>query len=72
MLFLPSVTRSDEVVAQLFYRCRGLAGLYGLGVVCDEEGLLGLDDYDAFFALCVYVSFISSISDPCSAHLLAV
>lgn len=41
----------NQIITQLLHRCGCLTRLYGLGVVCDEEGLLGLDDHDAFFSL---------------------
>ncbi len=45
------VVQALEIRAQLLNRIRGGARLHGLGVVCDEESLFCLDDYDAFFAL---------------------
>ena len=46
-----SVADTNEVGAQFLYSVRGGAGLYGLWVVCDKEGLLSLDDDDAFSTL---------------------
>jgi hypothetical protein len=45
------IPHTDQIGAQLLDRVRGLTGLYRLGVVCDEEGLFGFDDDDAFSAL---------------------
>jgi hypothetical protein len=46
-----SVTNFDEVVGQLRHGAKRLGRLDLGGVVCDEEGLLGLDDDETFFAL---------------------
>ena len=46
-----SIPDLDQVITQLLdHRGRG-TGLHALGVVCDEDGLCGLDDDDAFSAL---------------------
>jgi len=48
-----SVPNLDQVITQLLdHRGRG-TGLHALGVVCDEDGLCGLDDDDAFSALII-------------------
>jgi hypothetical protein len=45
------IARPDKIITQLLHRCHSLSRLYRLGVMCDEEGLLGLHDDDAFFTL---------------------
>lgn len=45
------VPHTDQVVGQLLDRVGRGTGLHGLGVVGDEDGLLGFDDNDAFTAL---------------------
>jgi hypothetical protein len=47
----PLVPRPNQIITQLLHSRRCLSWLYRLRVVCDEEGLLGLDDHGAFFAL---------------------
>jgi len=45
------ITHSNQVSAEFLDRVGCGAGLYCLGVMCDEEGLFCLDDHDAFSAL---------------------
>lgn len=45
------VSHLDQVIRQLLDRVGRRARLHGLGVVCHEHGLRGLDDDDAFPAL---------------------
>lgn len=51
LVVLHSVSHFDQVIRQLLDRVRGRTGLHALGVVCNEHGLRGLDDDDAFSAL---------------------
>lgn len=48
---VPLVAHADKVVGELLDGVCCRPGLNGLGVVSDEDGLLGLDDDDALFAL---------------------
>lgn len=45
------VSHSDEVIGELLYCSGSLSWLYIFLVMGDEEGLLGLDDDNPFFAL---------------------
>lgn len=47
------VADADEVVGQLLDRVDGCVGLHAVRVVGEEHGLLGFDDDEAFFVLCV-------------------
>lgn len=50
------VAHADEVVAQFLDRVDSIASLDGLGVVSNEESLLGLADHNTLFALYQRVS----------------
>ena len=43
--------RASEMIAQILNGADGVGGLFLLVVVCDQEGLLRLDDHDAFLSL---------------------
>ena len=53
-----------QVLAELDNRVVGVGGLDAVGVVGDNEGLCGLEDDDAFLALCC-VSISARCSDWC-------
>ena len=45
------VAHTDKVVGQLLDGRGCGTGLHSLGIMGDEDGLLGFDNHDAFFAL---------------------
>lgn len=45
------VSHSDEIGSEFLDRVGRRAGLYCLGIMCDEESLFRLHDDDAFSAL---------------------
>lgn len=45
------IPRPNQIITELLHSRRCLPRLYGLWIMCDEEGLFGFDDDGSFFAL---------------------
>ena len=56
-----SIANANQIIRKLLHHLGCFAGLYGFGVVCDEDGLLRLDDENAFSALFVVTDVVISV-----------
>jgi hypothetical protein len=61
-----------QVLAELDNRVVGVGSLDTVGVVGDDEGLCGLEDDDAFLALCVVLDFLQVMVVWRWTHLLCL